>query len=49
VIAFLGLNGQRLVVTNDQAYELLMAGAAEQLDDLNVIADHLRRGSRPRP
>lgn len=49
VIAFLGLNGQRLVVTNDQAYELLMAVAAGQLDDLNVIADHLRRGSRPRP
>ena len=49
VIAFLGLNGQRLVVTNDQAYELLMAVAAGQLNDLNVIADRLRRGSRPRP
>lgn len=49
VIAFMGLNGQRLVVSNDQAYELVMAVAAGQLDDLNVIADHLRRGSRPRP
>lgn len=43
------LNGQRLVVSNDQAYELVMAVAAGQLDDLNVIADHLRRGSRPKP
>lgn len=49
VIAFLGLNGQRLVLSNDQAYELVMAVAAGKLDDLNVIADHLRRGSRPRP
>ena len=49
VIAFLGLNGQRLLVSNDQAYELVMAVAAGQLDDLNVIAGHLRRGSRPRP
>ena len=49
VIAFMGLNGQRLVVSNDQAYELVMAVAAGQLDDLKVIADHLRRGSRPRP
>ena len=44
-IAFLGVNGQRLRLGNDQAYELVMAVASGELDDLQQIADWLRRGT----
>jgi death-on-curing protein len=47
-IAFLGINGWRLTLTNDEAYELVMAVASGDLDDLQTIADRLRTGSRPR-
>ena len=43
-IAFLGVNRQRLRLSNDQAYELVMAVASGELDDLEVIADRLRLG-----
>lgn len=42
VIVFLGVNGARLVATNDDAYELVMAVAGGGLDDVVTIADHLR-------
>lgn len=45
-IAFLGINGWRLTVTNDEAYELVVAVASGELDDLQTIADSLRTGSR---
>jgi death-on-curing protein len=48
VIAYLGINGQRLTLANDEAYELVVAVAVGQLDDLDVIAEALRRGSGPR-
>ena len=47
-IAFLGVNGIRLTLTNDQAYDLVMAVASGQLDDIDTIATSLRAGSRPR-
>ncbi len=47
-IAFLGINGWRLTLTNDDAYELVMAVASGDLDDLQTIADSLRTGSQPR-
>ncbi len=47
-IAFLGINGWRLTLTNDEAYELVMAVASGDLDDLQTIADSLRTGSQPR-
>lgn len=47
-IAFLGVNGWRLTVTNDEAYDLVIAVAAGDLDDLQVIAGSLRTGSQPR-
>ena len=47
-IAFLGLNGRRLTLTNDQAYELIMDVAAGRLDDVPSIAERLRAGSEPR-
>ncbi|MGB8021385.1 MAG: type II toxin-antitoxin system death-on-curing family toxin [Candidatus Nanopelagicales bacterium] len=47
-IAFLGMNGQRLTLSNDEAYELVTAVASGQLDDVDSIARRLRDGSRPR-
>lgn len=46
-MAFLGMNGWRLIMTNDEAYELIMAVAAGRLDDLDEIAGKLRAGSSP--
>jgi death on curing protein len=48
VIAFYGLNGRRLTLTNDQAYDLVMSVAAGQLDDVDTIATVLERGTQPR-
>lgn len=41
-IAFLGVNGRRLGLSNDQAYELVMWVASGELDDLEEIAARLR-------
>ena len=47
-IAFLGMNGLRLTLTNDDAYELVMNIATGQLDDVPAIAATLERGTAPR-
>jgi death-on-curing protein len=47
-IAFFGLNGRRLTLSNDQAYALVMGVAAGHLDDVPGIADRIRTGSEPR-
>lgn len=47
-IAFLGLNGQRLTLTNDDAYELVMAVAAGEIDDVSDIAAVLRAATTTR-
>ncbi|MGH3502934.1 MAG: type II toxin-antitoxin system death-on-curing family toxin [Nocardioidaceae bacterium] len=47
-IAFLGINGHRLSLSNDQAYELVMSVAAGELDDIANIADQIRNGIEPR-
>lgn len=46
-IAFLGVNGRRLTLTNDQAYELVMAVAAGELDEVAGIASRIKDASRP--
>ncbi|MCD4536515.1 Fic family protein [Nocardioides sp. cx-169] len=46
-IAFLGVNGRRLTLTNDQAYELVIEIAAGDLDEIEGIASRIRDGSRP--
>ena len=46
-ITFLGVNGVRLTLTNDQAYELIMAVAAGRLDDVSEIAAALHAHSEP--
>ncbi len=42
VIAFLGVNGQRLTLTNDEAYDLIMGVAGGELDDVSTITGRLR-------
>jgi death-on-curing protein len=48
LIAFYGLNGRRLTLTNDAAYDLVMAVAAGALDDVTDIADVLRAATEAR-
>jgi death on curing protein len=47
-IAFSGMNGMRLTLTNDQAYELVIAVASGQLDDVSAIATVLGEGTTAR-
>ena len=44
-IAFLGVNGRRLTLSNDEAYDLVIAVATGDLDDVADIGDRLQRGS----
>lgn len=44
VIAFLGMNGQRLTLSNDAAYDLVIAVASGTLDDVADIAAILQDG-----
>jgi death-on-curing protein len=46
-IAFYGLNGLRLTLSNDEAYELIMAVAAGELDDVEQIAHRLESSTAP--
>ncbi len=46
-IAFYGLNGMQLTLSNDEAYELVMAIASGQLDDVEPIAGRLRAATAP--
>jgi death-on-curing protein len=48
VIAFCGLNGRRLTLTNDAAYELVISVAAGYLDTVDAIAAALQTATRPR-
>jgi death on curing protein len=47
VIAFYGMNGHRLTLTNDEAYDLVMAIASGDLDDVRLIAERLAPATRP--
>lgn len=47
VIAFLGLNGWRLTLTNDEAYDLVISVADGSLTDVQGIAVRLVAGSTP--
>jgi death on curing protein len=44
-IAFYGLNGRCLTLTNDEVYDLMMDVASGQLDDVPAIAAVLERGT----
>jgi len=46
-IAFLGLNGRRLTLSNDEAYTLVMDVAAGNLEDVSRIAAQLEAATKP--
>jgi death on curing protein len=48
VIAFYGLNGRRLTMTNDEAYDFVIKVAAGQIDDVAEISRRLEGGSETR-
>ncbi len=48
LIAFYGLNGRRLTLTNDEAYDLVMKVAAGELDTVDDIAAILQHATGPR-
>jgi death on curing protein len=41
-IAFFGINGYRLTLTNDEAYDLIIDIATGDLDDLTAIAGRFK-------
>jgi death on curing protein len=45
IIAFCGVNGRRLTLTNDQAYDLVIAVADGTLDAVEPIAAQLARAT----
>ena len=45
-IAFLGLNGRRLVLSNDEAYELVIAMSQEEIEEVGEITARLRTSRR---
>lgn len=45
-IVMLGVNGWVLTMTNDEAYDLVIAVASGDLNDVPEVADRLRAGSR---
>lgn len=47
-IAFLGVNGLRFTLTNDEAYDLIIAVATGQLDEVAGIAEQIGAGTEPR-
>jgi len=48
VLAFYGVNGLRLTLSNDEAYELVIRVATGALAEIAAIADVLRAGTAPR-
>jgi death-on-curing protein len=49
LIAFYGVNGRRLTMTNDDAYELIMTTAEGKLDSVKDIAARLNTATGSRP
>jgi death on curing protein len=47
LIAFYGLNGRRLTLTNEAAYELVMAVASGKLDEVPDIVQSLAQATAP--
>lgn len=44
-IAFLGVNGRRLTLSNDQAYELIVSIASGEMDGIAIIAERIANGT----
>lgn len=48
LIAFLGVNGRRLTLTNDEAYALIIAIATGDLNEVPDIAERIRAATERR-
>lgn len=48
LIAFLGVNDRRLTLTNDQAYDLIIAISTGALNEVAAIAERFRGGTEDR-
>lgn len=48
-IAFYGVNGRRLTLSNDQAHDLVVDVATGRLDEVDAIAARLSAATGPRP
>ena len=48
IIAFCGLNGRRLTLTNDEVYDLVISIAEGRLDTADAIAAVLQHATQPR-
>ena len=48
VLAFYGLNGVRVKLTNDEAYELVVAVAVDGVADVEMMAERLETNTEPR-
>ena len=48
LIAFYGLNGRRLTLSNDQAHDLIVAIASGDLDEVPAIAERLAAATEAR-
>ena len=48
LIAFLGVNGHRLTLTNDEAYNLIVAIATGELNEVPDIAERIRAATENR-
>lgn len=46
LIAFLGVNGRRLTLTNDEAYDLIIAIATSELNEIGDIAGGIRTATK---
>jgi death-on-curing protein len=46
-VAFLGVNGRRLLLSNDEAYELVMSVATGEVDEVVAIAARLTNEQVP--
>ena len=47
-LAFYGVNGLRLTLTNDEAYRLVVSAAAGEVTEVAALAEVLERGTAPR-
>ena len=48
LFTFLGVNGRRLTLSNDEAYDLVIAVAAGELDEIPPIAARIREATEAR-
>ncbi len=47
-IVMLGINGWTLTMSNDDAYDFIIAVASGEITEVTDVADRLRAGSQPR-